>query len=837
MSLDLRPIANNYHYYNRYFMIKLFPVFLLILLNIEYVVCQESNFYDVLEAYKTSIPTVSPSSKESKMFNRWANFYGPRVYPSGDHIPMKHVLLERANIKALSSQKAGFDGDWSYLGPDTIPDFSGGAGRLNCLEFHPNNSQIMWVGAPNGGLWKTIDGGLNWSSNTDLLPNLGVTDIAVDPLNPDNMYIATGDGYGYPILSDKHWGGTYTTGIMKSVDGGLTWNLTGLTYQFSNNVQIFQLIINPLSPNILYATGSDGVYKSIDAALNWTKVMQAPALDIAFKTDDPNTILTSRRNGGVWKSTDAGATWSPKLSSSNEIALAVTKADPNRVYAWLDNGDLQISYDAGETWSYKSTPDYGSWYYMALEASQTNPDEVIVGNLDLSMSLNAGTSWNIITDWLGWSTPKYVHADNREIRYDPSNPNTIYAINDGGIFKSTNNGTTWTDLSHGIHVMQLYRFGNSQTDPAHMMIGAQDNGQNLWRNGDWSMTLFADGMESIIDPWNPGVVYATYQNGGFSVSTDYGQSFSDINLGVGAWTIPLEINPSVPNRLYAGLNNGEIVTSTNQGQTWTNYGNLNSFDYVQSIATCPSEPTTMYALTGDVYSGGDMGLHITKNDGSSWNELNTLPTLQLYPSDVVASPNDASKVWVTYSGYDVNEKVLFSNDYGVSWTNITGSLPKVPVNCILHDGTANNGVYIGTDLGVFYRNDSLNSWKYYSEGMPNVIINELEIISSEKTIRAATYGRGIWQSPIYGQGEPNSITENTGQQIEVYPTIVNDQINIYSHLDNFNLEIIDMNGKTVFTQRSNSPNETVNLNLLSKGTYFLKVMTGEHCYKKKIIKL
>ncbi|MCI5056101.1 MAG: T9SS type A sorting domain-containing protein [Flavobacteriales bacterium] len=815
--------------------------FLFVILACPYLsLAQNQNFYQIIQDYKASeISQNSPSSKEAKMFNRWSNFYGPRVYPSGDAVPVKQILKEYEKVKFFQSQKNNYDGDWSYLGPDKIPNFSGGAGRLNCMEFHPSNSQIMWVGAPNGGLWKTIDGGLNWSSNTDLLPNLGVTDIAINPLDPDVMYIATGDGYGYPNATNVHWGGTYTTGVLKSVDGGQNWNVTGLSYQFSNNIQIFQMLINPQNPNILFATASDGLYKTIDAGLTWTKVISAPTLDIAFKTDDFNTILVTRRSGGIWKSTDGGNNWVPKYSGSTDIAIETTPADPNRVYAWENNGSFQVSYDAGETWTFMGTPDFGVWYYMALGVSLTNPDEVYVGNLDISRSTNGGVSWSVVTDWIGWPSSKYVHADNREIKFDPTNHSTLYAINDGGIFKSTNNGSSWVDISEGIHVMQLYRFSNSQTDPKHMLIGSQDNGQNLYLNDDWSMVLLADGMESIIDPWNPGIVYATYQNGGFQISYDNGQTFNQANLpSFGSWTVPMEINPNVPNTVYVGLDNGTIYKSTDQGSSWSTYGVLNTFDFVTAIATCPSEPTTMYALTGDVFVGGSFKLEIAKDGGSTWTVLTGLPTFTAYPSDITVSESDASKIWVTFSGYGATDKVYYSNDYGNSWTNISQGLPKVPVNCVIHDGTTENGLYIGTDLGVFYKNDSMLAWSVYNDGLPNVIINELEIIDGGTVLRAATYGRGIWESPVYSLEEPNNLVELEHDYLRVYPTITDAFVTIQRiNSSPATLRITDTSGKIVRELAFSEDFKELNLADLTAGTYFLNIQEGERVEIKKIVKL
>ena len=219
----------------------------------------DANFYDIQNAFNTYWKDKNiEKGKGYKQFKRWENFMAPRVYPTG-RLPHDIINTELVNIITSNNAKTRSNAvaSWVPLGPTNVPTnglsyASSGIGRVNCVRVDPANSSILWVGTPGGGLWKSINGGTSWTSNTDALSTLGIADIAIDPTNSNIMYVATGDADG---------GDTYSIGILKSIDAGVTWNTTGLTYVTSSYRKVARLLINPTDPTIILAATNLGVYK------------------------------------------------------------------------------------------------------------------------------------------------------------------------------------------------------------------------------------------------------------------------------------------------------------------------------------------------------------------------------------------------------------------------------------------------------------------------------------------------------------------------------------------------------------------------------------------------
>lgn len=717
------------------------------------------NFYDVQNAFGEYWKDRSiGKSKGWKQFKRWENFMEPRVYPSG--VFPKNALWN-ARLELKNAKKPKSNASWTHLGPEHVPgDISDGSpvgvGRLNCVGFHPTNQDIMYVGSPSGGLWKTTDGGISWITTTDELMSLGVSDIVINPSNTDILYIATGDG----DATD-----TYSIGILKSTDGGNTWQTTSFTYITSQNVSVRKLLMHPNNFEIIYAVSSEGIFRTENAGVDWVLVKPGSFKDIEFMPANPS-ILYAASDGGspkIFKSLDNGFTFNPLSlglpgSGVNRIELAVTPADPQVIYALMSkssNSGMQGVYkssNAGDNWvkvTSSSTinllgwepdgSDQGGqgWYDLSLAVSPTNAEMVFVGGVNIWRTSNSGTNWTLVGHWTGAGGADYVHADIHMLKYSPWNK--LFGCTDGGIYNTTNNGEEWSDLSDGLKILQSYRMSSSATDEDIIMVGNQDNGSYMRVNNEWVSVLGGDGMECLVDHTNPKIVYGEFYFGNIFKSTNGGYNFSYVSpADNGAWVTPYVMHPTDHNTLYAGYS--VLYKTTDGGNTWNTIsesfgGNLNA------IAIAPSNDNYIYAATYSL-------IRCTKDGGTTWQDVSTgLPSQAI--TYVTVSNTDPSKVWITLSGYSAGEKVYYSSDAGDTWTNISEGLPAIPANCIVYENNSNDALYVGTDLGVFYRNATMTEWQDFSVGLPNVVVTELEIFYPSHKIRAASFGRGVWESLLY----------------------------------------------------------------------------------------
>ena len=727
---------------------------------------QNANFYDIQESFNKHWKNKSyEKGKGWKQFKRWEYFMEPRVYPSGrlpnPALAYEEYLKFKTTYSSPKNQVNNKTSNWIPLGPTSWNSigWNPGIGRINAITVDPNNSNIIYIGAPAGGCWKTTDGGQTWNPLTDNLSSLGVSGIAIDPTNSNIIYLATGDGDGND---------TYSIGVMKSTDGGVTFNSTGLNWSTAQSRVMRRIIIDPTNTNILFVATSNGLWKTTDAGVNWTSTLSGSIRDVEFNTGNANTIYACTSNK-FYTSTTGGnngsftqITSGTPNSSAGRLSIAVTADDADYVYILASNGGdssfkgLYRSTNGGISFSLRtSTPnvfgyatdgtDSGgqAWYDMALAVSPSNKNEVYTGGVNVWKSTNGGLTLTALSQW-SWPTGgyEYVHADIHTLDYLG---NTLFCGSDGGIFKSTNNGGSFTDLTSGIQHSQFYRIGAS-SDPNIIMAGAQDNGCYLLKNGTWTHVTGADGMECIVDYSNNNIMYSTSQNGTVYKSNNGGSSFNNITYnisGTGAWVTPFTLDPVNSNTIYLGYD--EIWKSTNGGNTWNSITNFNS-SKLKSLVVAPSDNNTIYAAT-------DNSIKRSTNGGTNWTTITAgLPNNAI--TYISVHNLDPTTLWVSLSGSSNGQKVYKSTNGGTSWTNVSGNLPNLPINCIVYEYGSNNGIYVGTDMGVYYKNDDLIQWQAFMTDLPNVIVNELEIEYNSGKIRAATYGRGIWESDLFTSAIP-----------------------------------------------------------------------------------
>ncbi|GEM_PF-3290230 len=721
----------------------------------------ERNFYTIqkefYKAHDGKIPerggVAEEQEKENEgmmLFKRWEWFWEPRVYPSGELPPPDILATRLAESNTQQRSPMRLSSRWMNVGPSVVPAGEGGAGRVNCIVVHPADSMVLFAGSASGGLWKSTDGGLSWTTNTDQLGSIGVSSIVFNPADPNIMYIATGD-------CDA--GDTYSIGVLKSTDGGSTWNSTGLNYSTSSTVTIRTLVHHPTNTNILMATTSNGIYRTTNAGVNWSPVASGSYRDLNVNRTDPTIWYATRDGVGVYKSTTTGATFTQLigvgLPSTNfaRVALAIAASNPSYVYALYVNTasgfyGLYRTTTAGTSWALQSnTPnilswdgtgsDGQGWYDLVLDVDPTNPAVVYAGGINMYKSTTGGTSWKKLTHWYSGAGYPYIHADQHGMNFHPSNNNTLFVGNDGGVFKSTNGGSAWTDLSGGMGITQFYRLGTSATNVNRIIAGSQDNGTSMVVGGTWARVIGGDGMEALIDYKNDNICYGELYYGDVYRSTNGGSSFMSITGSLaesGGWVTPYIINPINPATLYLGTT--KVYRTRNRGTTWTAISGVLTGNTLVSLAVAKSDTNWIYAA--DYYS-----LYRTTNGGGAWTDITSgLPSpAKTY---IAVHPENKQLVYVTVSGYG-SQKVYKTTNGGSSWTNVSTGLPSIPVNCVAIHPSATDNIYVGTDVGVYASTDAGTSWQSFSPGLPNVVVTELEIHETSNKLRAATYGRGIWE--------------------------------------------------------------------------------------------
>jgi PKD repeat protein len=749
---------------------KLIPLLLLFVLNFngfaqkwtEMMRDPNANFYDIVKEFDNYWKDRPyERGKGYKAFKRWQWFMEPRVYPSGDmKFASRSLAFENYNAymnehpsaKLSSAAISATTANWVPLGPFGSPA-GGDAGRVQVICMHPAGTNTFYVGTAAGGLWMTTNGGVSYTTTTDQIASLGVSDIAIDPLAPTRIYIATGD---------KDAGDTHSTGVLKSFDGGQTWNTTGLIFQASQQRRIYRLLINPLNPNSLIAATSNGMYKTLDGGTTWTMVYSGSYVDAEYKPGD-TTVVYAVSNGSFFRSTDGGVNYnavplSGSSIASSRLSLAVTPANSSYVYVLVGStnngfGGLYRSVNGGTSFSMMSnspnifdwsTNGSGSggqaWYDIAIDASPTNANEITVGGVNSWKSTNGGANWTLNTHWYGGGGKPYVHADLHYVLY--TSGTTCFLGTDGGVARTTNGGSTWQTINGNMNIAQIYKMGNSRNNAGRVVTGHQDNGTNLSNGTAWSEIYGGDGADCFIDWNNNNTIVASYIEGDYQRSFNGGGSWTSISnglTGTAAWVAPIVQSPTDPNTYYCGYQH--VFVSNNQGTTWTQKGTIGAV--LDEIKIAPSN-------TNVIYASSVSGIFKTTNAGNSWsNVTGTIPYSLGQLTDLAIDSLNPNRVYVTLSGYSAGNKVFATSDGGATWTNYSAGLPNIPVNCIVFSNRAPQGLYVGTDVGVYYREASMSSWIPYMDGLPNVIIDDMEIYYPTNKLRAATYGRGVWETDLY----------------------------------------------------------------------------------------
>ena len=809
---------------------------------------RELTFDEIVTSFNNYWKNRDFSKKGSghKPFKRWEYHWQNLVKPNGYLITSEEIWnawqqkKQNQTGKLLSLPSA----NWTPVGPFTHTNtgsWSSGQGRVNIVHVDPSNPNTIYIGAPAGGIWKSTNSGSTWTALTDELPQIGVSGIAVDYSNSNTIYIATGD---------KDAGDTSFAGIFKSTDGGTTWTTTGT---LSGVTRAGDLLIHPTNNQILWCATNTGIFKSINGGTSWTNVQSGNFSkgNIRLKPDDP-TVIYATTLSGFYKSTNSGDTFTAITTglptSSGRLVLDVTPADANYVYILSSTTGagfqgIYRSVDSGSNWaqiSNTSTPAIfdGSTqasYDLALAVSSTNKDEIYTGVLNIWKSTNGGLGFTKVNNWNAPSSAAYTHADIHFLRYFGSK---LYAGTDGGIYISSNNGTNFTDLTAGLQISQFYKVAVSKQTASKMVGGLQDNGGYAYSSSLWKNYYGADGMDAAIDATNSNKYFGFIQYGGtLYISNNAGNSSggsvaaptaeTGTNDDGGNWVTPLATNNS--GGLFAGYSRLYKLNGAAWAQQST--GTIGSGD-IELITVAPSNDNIMFVVNGT-------GLYKSTDGGVNFANVYTAPA---NITSVCVHYSDPNIVYITTTG--TGGQALKSTNGGSTFTSFSQNLPSLAKNVIRHQGRHSlNPLYLGTSLGVYYRDDSMTQWEPFDTNLPNVSVRDLEINLEDNILVAATYGRGIWQTAIPFETQSNDIklVEVTSPNNEVNCTpsispvvnVKNNGTNPINSIDfTYDYNASPQNYTWTGTIASGaSQNITLpTLNVTSKGAYNLNVssnITGE----------
>ena len=668
-------------------------------------------------------------------YQRWKSFWKNRLNSDGTLADYtKPAVLKSKSLKnnttsaKASCSDSDFTVNWSEVNYNGNFGYQIDMGRVSSIAFHPTDVNTFLVGAAFGGLWRTTDGGQSYTNLNDDLPHTSVADIIIDSANPNRIFIA---------LSDIVWYGPTGIGIYESTDGGVTFNPTSLTFTLPEGVRIYEMDVNPNNASEFLVATSDGLYRTTNYFSTNTKILNANTTAVKYNLNS-NDAHVGGASGEYYLSTNSGQTFTLDQDFGNgQVRIAISNK-ANSGYVAITNGNrLNVSTNYGRDFTQKSLPESNS---VAIFANDSDAN-LLTGNFECYRSTNSGDSFQATSQWLGQNGLPFVHVDQRNIYTNPLQSDFVYYCNDGGVFRYSVSGNSFTNLSSDLFITQYYDIAVSQTDANVLGGGSQDNG-NVTRNsnGQWeSYEPTADGMGQEIDFNDPSTRYYSIQNGALRRWENGALYYISPpgKDGQGAWETPFKLDPNNSDRIIIGYKS--VYVSNNKGANWSNIGANISSRNLEQIAIAKSNSNKIYASEYNVV----YAKNIANNDWTSY----TTPVNQPI-TDLEVHPTNENIVYVSYGGFTNNAKVYKSEDGGVNWINISHNLPNTPVLSLETYDTNTGSIFIGNYEGVFYLKNGATEWQKYG-CLPNTSVNDIEIqyLNGDK-IFIGTHGRGMFEAPL-----------------------------------------------------------------------------------------
>lgn len=682
------------------------------------------------------------------------------------------------------------------------------SGRISAVTAVNDNGRLtVFAGSASGGVWKSINGGTTFKPVFDLQSVQSIGAVAVDPANPKNVWVGTGESWVRNSVS-------IGDGVYQSTDGGENWHNVGL----KDSEHIAKILVDPKDSKTVYVCAighlwddneERGVYKTTDSGKTWRKVLAGANGStgcgmLAMSPQDSQTIYASMwdvrrqawtyRSGGpgsgLFKSSDSGEHWT-ELTTANakglpekpygRIALAVAPAKPQVVYAMIEckSSALFRSNDGGQNWTRLDASQFMVWrpfYFANLTVDPKDENKVFKAGGTLLLSVNGGRSFS--------PSSNAAHGDFHDVWIDPADPNTVFASDDGGLWRSQDGGTRWEHLLN-LPVSQFYHVSVDNADPYHVYGGLQDN--SSWvadssypggvTNSRWENMYSGDGFWMWEDPADPDYLYAEAQGGeigrvnrsthetrAIKPYQQYGEKKLRFN-----WNAPIQISPNEKGTIYIGAQ--YLFRSRNHGQSWerispdltTNDPEKQKQEESGGVTVDNSVAemnTTIYSIAESpkngqvIWAGTDDGnVQITRDGGKQWtNVAANVPDVGKAPwvSWVEASRFDEGTAYATFDRHmygDMRPYLYRTNDFGKSWTALPVQQNGIRgyAHVIREDNADANLLFLGTEFGLWISVDGGQRWaQYKGSNFPAVAVRDIVIHPRTSDMILATHGRGIW---------------------------------------------------------------------------------------------
>lgn len=802
------------------------------------------------------------------------HMYNQRAYPDNfinrsairTAVETSKTITNNRNSKAVTT--------WTQIGPLNT------GGRITDVAISPSNDDHLYVTTAVGGVFRTLDRGLNWTPIFDAIGQPSIGNIAIAPSDAQRIYVGTGEANGSATS-----GAFFGDGIYRSDDGGNTWTNAGL----AESNHIGRIVVHPTDPNtvfvaatgVLYGSNNErGIYKTTNGGASWEQVLfvsnETAAIDLVVNTANPDILYAAmwERTREPWqrtyagltsaihRSTDGGDTWT-ELGAANglpapdlqtgRIGLAISESDPATVYARFTTNEITNVFnglyktsDNGDTWTLVTLSDLDGidasfgWYFGNVRVSPTNPDEVFVLGQRIYRTTNSGANWSEISG---------MHVDHHALEYSRNDPNFVLAGNDGGVYISNNGGTDWQKFTN-LPITQFYNIEVDFSDPTRLYGGTQDN--NTIRtltegSDDWTSIVGGDGFHVNVDPNDNSFVYAESQFGNLRRSIDGGNSFTNATDGIDNndrtnWNTPVILSPFDSEVVYYGSNK---LYSSDKAVFWTAISPDLTDGQHPSGALSYGTLTAIAASYNNldvIYTGSDDGnVQVSFNGGASWTNISAgLP--DRYVTSIATIPGDDNTAYVSFSGFtalDYAAHVFKTVDGGQNWTDISANLPGIPVNDIITYPAADL-LFVATDLNVWYSQDDGTNWDILGDNLPLTIIRDLKIHAPTNTLYAGTFGRSMHKYDI--DGIILGTNENTVivDDIKLYPVPAKTHFTIAHKLDSKGVvTLYDISGKEIATLFKGSFDGSGTIRIptddLADGHYIVRVTSGSKSFTKQLI--
>lgn len=704
------------------------------------------NFYSVVKAAEAHYDTAATGKGSGYIgYLRWKHMNEPRFYPSGkrDHIDPQWLARQYSSTKQAAHSKTGFPIGWKDLGPydanNITSHYSAGIGRVESFYVNPDNTDLVYMGSRSGGFWRSEDEGKTWENTTDYLVASGVNTIAVDPKDPNKVWINV-----------QNANNQFSHGVYLSRNGGKSWEQTNFNPDslkkggLGSNFRVYKIATHPRVEHVVFIGASDGLYRSVDSLVTWDKVASGQITDIEFHPTNNDIIYAANNyywNNGrnaMYRSENGGESFETSdLIAENQNQrgyLAVTPQNPKVVYFGSTSGVFK-SVDEGKSFTKLGNADE-SCRGFAVNDLDTNV--MVYGYVDAHASSDEAKNFSKITSWSRPFDPAYIHADIRTLECING---VFYVGTDGYFCKSTDDGKTWTKLNDGTGIREFYRTGISQSNYYVHMSGSQDNGTSILKEEGWIEWNGGDGMEAVVQSLNDNWMIGSWQFGQRSRTQDGGQTRNRLDhpeggSGQADWIAPMfSGNMNQMSVYHCGR---KVYKSDDFGTGWILVGDPNLGGTIQQGAVAYNDDNT-FALSRQ------NRVKITTDGGKNFTSIDNFATKSSL-TDIGFDPNDDQTIVISYASYsDDGDKVFITHDQGKNWENITYNLGNMPIRSVAIDHQKPAYIYVGAEIGVYYKRMDAEEWTLYNPNLPNVAVLDLDLHEGSNTIKATTWGRGLWE--------------------------------------------------------------------------------------------